>query len=111
MSAPGPNAELMRARARADEAKAAFHTALEDAKGRIAPTRLKQDVSDAISGKVQQTKTKALNSIDAHPIIATSAAAGAAAIIFWRPARLLIGYGLQATRILWLNGFLWKFRK
>lgn len=111
MSGPGPHARLAKARARADEAKVAFQTSLTETKGRIAPSRLKQDVTDAINGQVQQTKLKVRNTVDAHPVIATSAAAGAAAIIFWRPARLLLGYGLRATRIIWLNRFLWKLRK
>ena len=111
MSVAEPEARLARARQRADEARLAFSGSLEDAKARIAPARLKQDVSDAISGKVEQTKRKVRDTVDAHPIIATSAAAGTAAIIFWRPARLLIAYGLSATRMIWLNRFLWKFRK
>lgn len=111
MSVLGPDSKVASARARADAAKAAFHTSLEEAKGRIAPARLKQDVSDAISGKVQQTKRKVHETVDAHPVIATGAAAGAAAIIFWRPARLLIGFGLRATRMIWLKRFLWNLRK
>ena len=111
MSMLDAEARLLMARQRADHARLAFTGSLEDAKARIAPARLKQDVSDAISGKVQQTKQKVRDTVDAHPVIATTAAAGTAAVIFWRPARLLIAYGLRATRMIWLNRFLWKFRK
>ena len=106
-----PEGRLVRARARADQARAAFDTSLQEAKERISPARLKQDVSDAISGRIDKTKAKVRDKVDAHPVIATGLAASAAAIIFWRPARLIIVYGLRATRLIWLNRFLWKFDK
>ena len=106
-----PQDRLDKARVRADNARTTFNLSLDGAKARISPARLKQDVSDAISGRVADTKQKVRDKVDAHPVIATGVAASAAAIIFWRPARMLIGLGLRATRMIWLNRFLWKFGK
>lgn len=77
--------------ARADERRAVMMSSLNDAKARIAPARLKEDVKAKIASASKNGLASAIAKVEERPV-ATSAAAGAFALyLFRRPLTALFG--------------------
>jgi hypothetical protein len=103
MSREKDEERLKRARGRADLARMRFTTALDATRRRLSPDRLKNDASLLVSDKVTEAKRSLWQSLRAHPIMTSSAVLGAAALVFWKPARIAAGYGLRIAELVWLN--------
>lgn len=103
MSREKDEERLKRARGRADLARMRFATALDSTRRRFSPERLKGDASLLVSDKMADAKRGMWQSLRAHPVMASSAVLGAAALVFWRPARVAVSYGLRIAELVWLN--------
>ena len=66
--------------ARAEHAKAQFRQSAQDAKARIAPARLKQDVKDKISGAAKRSVARVGDKARKNPVAV--GAAGTALLLF-----------------------------
>ncbi|WP_022682681.1 hypothetical protein [Sphingobium bisphenolivorans] len=83
--------ELYRqASVRADERKAAFLSAAQVAKARVAPARLKQDVRAKVSGTVQNGAASAVAKVQERPFAAAAAGGALGIYLFRRPLWALL---------------------
>jgi len=101
-----PPQRLPEARRRADTARARFSEALRETRERVKPARLKQDLTDAVKGKVESAKDSTRVAVREHPVITTSVAASGVALMFWRPARFVALYGIRGVRLFWITRYL-----
>jgi len=87
-----------------------FIGALDSVRERLRPVHLKADAIDAISDQIESAKEGVRTAIRQHPILTASAAAGGLVLIFWRPVRLVLLYGMRGAWMVWLNRALWSNR-
>jgi len=43
-------------------------------------------------------------------VLATVAATGTVALLFWKPVRFMLLYGMRGAWLIWLNRALWSLR-
>jgi len=102
--------ELIAARQRADGARQRFTAALQIARQRISPASLKEDAVETIHQKTNQAKRRTRSILRRHPVLATVAATGTVALLFWKPVRFMLLYGMRGAWLIWLNRALWSLR-
>lgn len=93
--------DLAECRVRAQAARTEFRTALFGAKGRLSPSRLREDATIAATQRFDQATGTLRDTARSHPAILASAAAGGLAFLFRRPLVRLTRRAAAATAEAW----------
>jgi hypothetical protein len=107
-SADPQHQRLVEARARATVARLRFISSAQSTRRRLSLGRLKEDAREAATDRLDEAKRDLRQTVRRHPVLVLSAVAGAAAIIFWKPARLVALYGIRGAELVWFNRKLWR---
>ncbi|MBO9576225.1 MAG: hypothetical protein J7494_10840 [Sphingobium sp.] len=108
MSRSDRERELARARERADLARLRFGNAVHGVLERLTPDRLRAEAIEAATDQFEQAKRDLMHRFRHWPIVLGSVAAGLLALLFWRPARVALRYGLRAVSIATAVKNLWR---
>lgn len=93
--------DLAQCRIRAQAARTEFRTALFGAKGRLSPSRLREDATIAATERIDRTAGTLRDTARAHPGILASAAAGGLAFLFRHPLARLTRRAAAAIAEAW----------
>jgi hypothetical protein len=96
------------ARTRADLARMRFDNALHGTLHRVDPERLMADARLAAQDQVDALKQKLRKRLRNWPYVAVPLIAALGALMFWKPARVLLRYGARAATLAWTYKSLWR---
>jgi hypothetical protein len=96
------------ARVRADLARLRFDNAVHATLHRVDPERLVSDARVAAEDQIDLFKQKLRKRLRNWPYVAVPLIAALAALMFWKPARVLLRYGARAATLAWTYRSLWR---
>ncbi len=103
--------EIARARERADLARLRFGNAVTSALHRVTPDRLKADAIEEAREQINNARRDLMKRFRYWPVALGAVGVGAAALIFWKPARVVAQYGARAVGLAWTGWQLWRRMK
>ena len=108
MSKANKEREIARARERADLARMRFGNAVNGVLHRLTPDNLRAEAIEVVSDQLEQAKLDLLQRFRHWPVMVATIGAAGAAVIFWRPARVVARYALRVASIAWSTRDLWR---
>ena len=108
MSKSDEQRDIDRARERADLARLRFGNAVNGVLQRLAPERLTADVVEAATDQIQNAKRDLLQKFKHWPVVAASIFLAAAAMAFWRPARVVGSYAFRLASVVLATQKVWR---
>ncbi len=108
MSTADKDREIARARERADLARMRFGNAVNGVLHRLTPDNLRAEAIEVVSDQLEQARHDLLQRFRHWPLAAAAISVAGAAVLFWRPARVVARYALRVASIAWSTRDLWR---